>query len=64
MKLFTKGLCNECPIADDCCCRRESEEAVNKCGMDEVNEHNRRLRTRSQTYDNPEYVEYMRETYG
>ena len=61
VKIFSKNLCKTCNLDGDCYCQHKSQKCTNDCGMDEVIEQNRKLRSRSQTYDNPEYVDFMNE---
>ncbi len=60
--MFTKPSCEKCNLNNDCYCQNKSQKFVNDCGMDKVLEYNRKLNSKhSQTYDNPDYAEFMQE---
>jgi len=62
---YSKPLCKTCNLNGDCCCQNESQDSVNKCGMDEVLEENRKLNSRhSQTHDNPDYAGFMQDRFN
>ena len=61
IKKFSKNYCGTCSLDGDCYCQNKSQKSVNSCGIEKVVEQNRELRKKSQTYDNPDYTDFMNE---
>ena len=61
---FSKPLCEKCSLNGDCYCQKKNQKVVNECGMDEVFDQNEAIqRKHSQTYNNPDYADWMDEQY-
>ena len=56
---FKKDLCKTCNIDGDCFCQKECQTSVNNCGMEGVVAYNKKINTRGQNYNNPDYVEFI-----
>ena len=59
--MYAKNLCKKCNLNGDCWCQNKSQKDVNNCGMEQVIAYNRKINTTGQNYDNPDYVDFMKD---